>query len=131
MKRLVALFMAVTATTSCAVPPPIMTRPANVQADGLECVRATLQRLGYMITAGDRSLGFVRAERMRTREDFPTGRLITDALVVNYIRAGTVGDNLDDLIQVKVARVGEHRDITPAPEAIADAEQLLDRCGKL
>ena len=30
MKRLVALFMAVTATMSCAVVPPIMTRPASV-----------------------------------------------------------------------------------------------------
>lgn len=130
MKRL-ALFMAVTATMSCAVPPPIMTRPARAEAGGLDCVRVTLQRLGYMITAGDRSLGFVRAERMRTREDFPTGRLITDALVVNYVSAGTVDDNLDDLIQVKVARVGEHRDVAPAREAIADAEHLLDRCGKL
>jgi len=131
MKRLVALFMAVTATMSCAVVPPIMTRPAHVEADGLDCVRVTLQRLGYMITAGDRSLGFMRAERQRTREDFPTGRLITDALVVNYIRAGTVDDNPDDLIQVKVAQVGEHGDLAPKREAIADAEQLLDRCGKL
>jgi len=131
MKRCAALFMAVTATTACAVQPLIMTRPASVQADGLDCVRATLQRLGYMITAGDRSLGFVRAERMRTREDFPTGRLITDALVVNYIRAGTVDDNPDDLIQVRVAQVGDHRDLAPEREAISDAEHLLDRCGKL
>ncbi|MDE0260116.1 MAG: hypothetical protein OXR82_17235 [Gammaproteobacteria bacterium] len=130
MKRL-ALLIAVTATMACAVHPLIMTRPASVQADGFDCVRATLQRLGYMITGGDRSLGFVRAERMRTRENFPTGRLITDALVVNYISAGTVDDNPDDLIQVRVAQVGEHRDLAPKREAIADAEQLLDRCGKL
>lgn len=129
MKRLV-LSIAVTATMACAVQPLIMTRPASVQADGLDCVRVTLQRLGYMITAGDRSLGFVRAERMRTREDFPTGRLITDALVVNYISAGTVDDSLD-VIQVKVAQVGEHRDLAPKREAVADAEHLLDRCGKL
>ena len=95
MKRRVALLMAVTATMACAVNPLIMTRPANVEAGGLDCVRVTLQRLGYMITAGDRSLGFVRAERQRTREDFPTGRLITDALVVNYISAGTVEDSPD------------------------------------
>ena len=131
MKRFAALFMAVTATTACAVQPLIMTRPASVQADGLDCVRVTLQRLGYMITAGDRSLGFVRAERLRTREGFPTGRLITDAVVVNYIRAGTVDDSADNLIQVKVAQVGEHRDLAPKREAISDAEHLLDRCGKL
>jgi len=131
MKRFAAPFMAVTATTACAVQPLIMTRPASVHADGLDCVRVTLQRLGYMITAGDRSLGFVRAERMRTREDFPTGRLITDALVVNYIRAGTVDDSADNVIQVKVAQVGEHRDLAPKREAISDAEHLLDRCGKL
>lgn len=131
MKRCAALFMAVTATTACAVQPLIMTRPASVKAGGLDCVRVTLQRLGYMITAGDRSLGFVRGERMRTREDFPTGRLITDALVVNYLNAGTVDDNPDDVIQVKVAQVGEGRDLAPKREAIADAEHLLDRCGKL
>ena len=130
MKRL-ALSIAATATVACAVQPLIMTRPASVQADGLDCVRVTLQRLGYMITAGDRSLGFVRAERMRTREDFPAGHLITDALVVNYISAGTVDDTMDDVIQVRVARVGDHRDRAPAREAIADAEHLLDRCGKL
>ncbi|MCY3599556.1 MAG: hypothetical protein OXN85_06270 [Gemmatimonadetes bacterium] len=131
MKRFAAPFMAVTATMACAVQPLIMTRPAGVQAGGLDCVRVTLQRLGYMITAGDRSLGFVRAERMRTREAFPTGHLITDALVVNYISAGTMDDNSDNVIQVKVAKVGEHRDRAPAREAISDAEHLLDRCGKL
>ena len=130
MKRLVTLFMALTATLACVVPPLIMTRPASVEAGGLDCVRVTLQRLGYMITAGDRSLGFVRAERKRTREDFPTGLLITDALLVNYIDAGTVDDSSDSVIQVKVARVGEHRDLGPAREAVSDAEHLLDRCGK-
>ena len=134
MKRLVMLFMAVAATTACAVQQPlIMTRPASVEAGGLDCVRVTLQRLGYMIAAGDRSLGFVRAERMRTRQAFPTGQLITvtDALLVNYIDAGTVDGNLDNVIQVKVAEVGEHRDGAPAREAISDAEHLLNRCGKI
>ena len=131
MKRFAALFIAVTATMACAVQPLIMTRPANVQAGGLDCVRVTVQRLGYMITAGDRSLGFVRAERMRTREAFPTGRLFSDELVVNYISAGTVDDGVDDVLQVKAARVGEHGDIAPAREAISDAERLLDQCGKL
>ena len=131
MKRFAALFIAVTATMACAVQPLIMTRPVNVQAGGLDCVRVTVQRLGYMITAGDRSLGFVRAERMRTREAFPTGRLFSDVLVVNYISAGTVDDGVDDVLQVKAARVGEHGDIAPAREAISDAERLLDQCGKL
>lgn len=131
MKCLVMLFMAGTATMACAAQPPIMTRPASVEAGGLDCVRVTLQRLGYMITAGDRSLGFLRAERKRTREAFPTGRLITDALLVNYIDAGTVDDSSDNVIQVKVAQVGEHRDLAPAREAISDAEHLLNRCGKL
>ena len=131
MRRFAALFMAVTATMACAVQPLIMTRPANVQGGGLDCGRVTVQRLGYMITAGDRSLGFVRAERMRTREAFPTGRLITDVLVVNYISAGTVDDSLDNVIQVKAAKVGEHRDMAPAGETISDAEHLLDQCGKL
>ena len=72
MKRLVMLCMAMTAMMACAVQPPIMTRPASVEAGGLDCVRVTLQRLGYMITAGDRSLGFLRAERKRTREAVPT-----------------------------------------------------------
>ena len=134
MKRLVTVFMAVTATMACAaVHPLIMTRPARVEAGGLDCVRVTLQRLGYMIIAGDRSLGFVRAERMRTRRplliDGPIS--VTDALLVNYINAGTVDGNSDNVIQVKVAKVGQHRDKAPAREAISDAEHLLDRCGEL
>lgn len=133
MKRLVLLFMAVTTTMACAEQPPltIMTRPASVEAGGLDCVRETLQRLGYMITAGDRSPGSVRAERMRTRAAFPTDRLITDALLVNYINAGTVDDSADDVIQVEVLRVGEGRDLGPAREAISDARHLLNECGKL
>ena len=132
MKRLVLLFMAVTTAMACAEQPPItiMTRPAS-EAGGLDCVRVTLQRLGYMITADDRSLGFVRAERMRTRVAFPTDRLITDALLVNYINAGTVDDSSDNVIQVEVLRVGEYRDLGPARDAISDAKHLLDECGKL
>ncbi len=129
MKRLVMLFMAVTTTMACAEQPPltIMTRPASVEAGGLDCVRVTLQRLGYTITTDDRSPGSVRAERMRTRAAFPTDRLITDALLVNYINAGTA----DDVIQVEVLRVGEGRDLGPAREAISDAKRLLDECGEL
>ena len=135
MKRLVMLFLALTATMGCALPlpePVIMTRPASVEAGGLDCVRVTLQRLGYMITAGDRSLGFVRAERKRAQTvsaGLLTTMLITDALLVNYINAGTVDDSSDNVIHVKVSRVGG-AGLGPTPEAVSDAEQLLARCGK-
>lgn len=132
MKRLAAPLMTSIVAAACLVGPPlIMTRPANVEAGGLDCVSGMLQRLGYMITAGDRSLGFVRAERRRTRANFPSGRLSTDILVVNYISAGTLDDAPDDTIQVRVARAGEHRDIGPDRETVSDAERLLDRCGRI
>ena len=118
MKRISALFMT-TMATACG--PLIMTHPANVDAGGFDCVSATLQRLGYMITDGDRALGFVRAERTR-------GALLeTDVLVVNYIAAGTVDDESDDTIQVRASNPdGE----SPSRDGASDAERLLDRCGK-
>ena len=120
MRRLVAPFMTMLAVAGCG--PLIMTRPADVDAGGFDCVSSTLQRLGYMITDGDRSLGFVRAERTRglLRE--------TDVLVVNYIVAGTVDDESNDTIQV---RVSDPAGQGPSNEGVSDAEHLLDRCGKL
>ena len=120
MKRLVATSMTLLAVAACG--PMIMTRPANVEAGGFDCVSATLRRLGYMITDGDRSLGFVRAERTHGlfRE--------TDVLVVNYVVAGTVDDESGDTIQVRVSRPGGKG---PSGNGVSDAEHLLDRCGKL
>ena len=70
---------------------------------------------------------------MRTRRTFPwDGPItVTDALLVNYINADTVDGNSDNVIQVKVAKVGQHRDKAPARAAISDAEHLLDQCGEL
>lgn len=120
MRRLVAPCTMLLAMAACG--PLIMTRPANVDAGGFDCVRATLQRLGYMITDGDRSLGFVKAERTRglLRE--------TDVLVVNYLVAGTVDDESEDTIQV---RVSDPSGQGPTRNGVSDAEHLLDRCGKL
>ncbi|WP_419949652.1 hypothetical protein [Candidatus Palauibacter sp.] len=123
MGRSAALFMAVIIATACLGPPQIMTRPASVAAGGLDCVGGMLRRLGYIIMDGDRSLGFIRAERDRPGAG-------PDVLVVNYIIAGTA-DNEEDTIQVRASRVGKHREMGPRPEAISDAEGLLDRCGKL
>lgn len=120
MKRWVAPWTMLLAMAACG--PLIMTRPANVDAGGFDCVRTTLQRLGYMITDGDRSLGFVRAERTRglLRE--------TDVLVVNYIVAGTVDDESEDTIQVRASRPAGG---SPSRDGVSDAESLLDECGKL
>ena len=120
MRRFAAVFMAMIGAMACG--PLIMTRPADVDAGGFDCVNSTLQRLGYMITDGDRSLGFVRAERTRglLRE--------TDVLVVNYIVAGTMDDESNDTIQV---RVSDPSGRGPSNEGVSDAEHLLDRCGKL
>ncbi|WP_419860873.1 hypothetical protein [Candidatus Palauibacter sp.] len=120
MKRWVAPLTMLLAMAACG--PLIMTRPANVDAGGFDCVRTTLQRLGYMITDGDRSLGFVRAERTRglLRE--------TDVLVVNYIVAGTVDDESEDTIQVRASRPSGQ---SPSRDGVSDAESLLDECGKL
>ena len=120
MKRLVVPLMTMLAVTACG--PLIMTRPANVDAGGFDCVRASLQRFGYMITDGDRSLGFVRAERTRgvLRE--------TDVLVVNYIVAGTVDGESEDTIQVRASRPAGG---SPSRDGVSDAERLLDECGKL
>ena len=120
MKRIAALFITMLAVTACG--PMIMTRPANVDAGGFDCVRATLQRFGYTITGGDRSLGFVTAERTRGlfRE--------TDVLVVNYIVAGRVDGESDDTIQVRVSRPAGG---SPSRDGVSDAESLLDECGKL
>lgn len=119
MKRIAALFIT---TMAAACGPLIMTRPANVDAGGFDCVRATLQRFGYTITGGDRSLGFVTAERTRGlfRE--------TDVLVVNYIVAGTVDGESEDTIQVRVSRPAGG---SPSRDGVSDAESLLDECGKL
>ncbi len=119
MKRLAVPLTLAIVLSGCG--PMIMTRPANVDAGGFDCVSATLQRLGYMITAGDRSLGFVRAERTHGlfRE--------TDVLIVNYVAAGTV-DESEDTIQVRVSRPSGK---APSSNGVSDAEQLLDRCGKL
>ena len=118
MKRIAALFIT---TMAAGCGPMIMTRPANVEAGGLDCVTTTLQRLGYMITGGDRSLGFVRAERT------PGLFSETDILIVNYLVAGTV-DGDDDTIQVRASRNGHG---APSRQTVSDAESLLDRCGKI
>ena len=120
MKRLVAPIMTILAVAACG--PLIMTRPANVDAGGFDCVSATLQGLGYTITGGDRSLGFVTAERARGlfRE--------TDVLVVNYIVAGTVDGESEDTIQVRASRPAGG---SPSRDGVSDAEHLLDECGKL
>ena len=115
MKRWVAPWTMLLAMAACG--PLIMTRPANVDAGGFDCVRTTLQRLGYMITGGDRSLGFVRAEHTRG-----------DVLVVNYIVAGTVDDESEDTIQVRASRPAGG---SPSRDGVSDAERLLDECGKL
>ena len=120
MKRLAVPLTLTIVLLGCG--PMIMTRPANVDAGGFDCVSATLQRLGYMITAGDRSLGFVRAER--THGQFRE----TNVLVVNYVVADTVEDESEDTIQVRASRPSG---TSPSNSGVADAEQLLDRCGKL
>ena len=119
MRRFVAMFTLTMTLAACG--PLIMTRPANVAAGGFDCVSATLQGLGYMITDGDRSLGFVRAERTHgwLRE--------TDILVVNYIAAGTVDDVAEDTIHVRASDPGG---TSPSREGAADAEHLLERCGQ-
>ena len=105
---------------------------ANVEAGGLDCVSGTLQRIGYMITAGDRALGFVRAERTRMRASFPSGPLGTDVLVVNYITADAGDDESDDTIQVKASRTTKEQYKGGATsDAISDAERLLDQCGQI
>lgn len=120
MKRLVVPMMAILAVAACGR--LIMTRPANVDAGGFDCVITTLERLGYTITGGDRSLGFVTAERTRglIRE--------IDVLTVNYIVADTVDDGSEDLIQV---RVSDPWGKNPSRAGAADAARLLDECGKL
>lgn len=120
MKRLALPLAFAIVVAACG--PMTMARPANVDAGGFDCVSATLQRLGYLITDGDRSLGFVRAER--THGLFRR----TDVLVVNYVVAGTVDDASEDTIQVRVSRPGGKG---PSGDGVSDAEQLLDRCGKL
>lgn len=120
MKRRATPLMTLLAVGACG--PLIMTRPANVDAGGFDCVRTTLQRLGYMITDGDRSLGFVRAERTRG------AMRKTDVLVVNYIVAGTVDDESEDTIQV---RASDPSGESPSRDGVSDAESLLDRCGKI
>ena len=122
MRRFVAKFapMLVVAVAVSACGPVIMTRPADVGAGGLDCVSATLQGLGYMITDGDRSLGYVRAER--------TNGWLRDAdvLVVNYIAASTVDDVAEDTIQV---RASDPSGENPSHHGAEDAERLLERCG--
>ena len=120
MERFVALLMTMLVVAACG--PMIVTRPANADAGGFDCVSATLQRLGYTITGGDRSLGFVTAERTRGlfRE--------TDVLVVNYIVAGTVDGESVDMIQV---RVSDPSGQSPSRAGASDAESLLDQCGKI
>lgn len=123
MRRFVAKFapMLVVMIAVAACGPQFMTRPANVDAGGFDCVSATLQRLGYMITDGDRSLGFLRAERTNgwLRD--------TDVLVVNYIAAGTVDDVAEDTIQV---RASDPSGENPSYNGAEDAEHLLERCGE-
>ncbi|WP_423925021.1 hypothetical protein [Candidatus Palauibacter sp.] len=132
MRRPAVPIMTMMAVVACARPVIIMSRPANVEAGGLDCVSGTLQRIGYMITAGDRALGFVRAERTRTRASFPSGPLGTDVLVVNYITADAGDDESDDTIQVKASRTTkEQYEGGATSDAISDAERLLDQCGQI
>ncbi len=138
--------------TACASAPLMLVRPARMDMDGLGCVRTTLLDLGYTITAGDRSLGFVRAQRDDGGRNFLTGDKKLDVLLVNYVDAGTAHDRADDEIRVRASRlidrspgaltalamatgdpfvVVEHGtdEVGPRKEAVADAEHLLDRCG--
>ena len=132
MRRLAVPIMTMMAVVACARPVIIMSRPANVEAGGLDCVSGTLQRIGYMITAGDRALGFVRAKRTRTRASFPSGPPGTDVLVVNYITADAGDDESDDTIQVKASRTTkEQYEGGATSDAISDAERLLDQCGQI
>lgn len=132
MGRFAVLLAAVTATVACgAGRPQIMTRAASVPAGGIDCVLVTLQRLGYMITAGDRSLGFVRAERPARPTRWSSRSGTTDVLLVNYVTSGTEDDPSDDTISVRASRRNESpTEKGPTSQAISEAEQLLYRCGK-
>lgn len=152
MKRLtpwVLLFL----VTACGSGPLTMVRPASVDAGGFDCVGPTLHRLGYTITAGDRSIGFVRARRDRGGRSFLTGDKGYDVLLVNYLRGETEDDPADDRIQVTASLVIDRRpgaltalalassdpgpvvvyggqdEVGPTDDGVADAEQLLRRCG--
>ena len=132
MRRRAVLFIALTATVACgAGRPQIMTRPASVPAGGLDCVLVTLQRLGYMITAGDRSLGFVRAERPARPSLLSSRSRTTDVLLVNYVTSGTEDDPSDDAISVRASRKGKSAtEKGPTSQATSEAERLLDQCGE-
>ncbi len=132
MRRRAVLFIALTATVACSAGRPrIMTRPASVPAGGIDCVLVTLQRLGYMITAGDRSLGFVRAERPARPTRWSSRSRTTDVLLVNYVTSGTEDDASDDTISVRASRRNlSPTELGPTAQAKSEAEQLLDQCGE-
>ena len=137
MRQLVVVWLGVLAVQGCVLfhtPPPVtLTRPAHVEADALSCAKGALHGFGYMITAGDRSLGFLRGERTRGQTGL-THTLETDVLVVNFVLgdsgpAATAGE-----IHVKASRMldeeGEGRfKVGPSDATMVDAQRLLDRCG--
>lgn len=136
----------VVATAGClGSVPRMMSRPVTAQAGGLDCVSATLVELGYTITDGDRPTGFVRGERQRLRRGllFFNRHRRTDILMVSETtsegsepqlnvtasrwRAPTRSVKLDnDGRAVRIRQGGG--EVGPSDEALADAEQLLERC---
>ncbi len=133
------------ALAGCASAPRMLSRPVTVQAGGLDCVGATLVRLGYTITDGDRPTGFVRGERQRLVRGFFffDRRRRTDVLWVSQTasegsepqlnvtasrwKAPTRSVKFDaDGGTVRVREGGGQAG--PSDEALTDAERLLERC---
>lgn len=138
------------AVAGCLGSPPLprmISRPVAVQVGGLDCVSATLVEFGYTITDGDRPTGFVRGERQRLRRGggllFLNRYRHTDVLMVSAttsqgraprlnvtasrLRAPVRSVELDpDGHAVRVRQRGG--EVGPSNEALADAEQLLERC---
>lgn len=148
LRRPMMVAAGVVAVSGCAGAPrmpQMLSRPVAAQAGGLDCVAATLVALGYTITDGDRPTGFIRGERQRLKR-----RLIylaryrrTDVLMVSETtsegsepqlnvtasrwRAPTRSVEVDeDGRAVRVRQRGG--EVGPSDEALADAEQLLERC---
>lgn len=125
--------------------PEMLSRPVTVQAGGLDCASATLVELGYTITDGDRPTGFIRGERQRLQRGllFFDRHRRTDVLMVSQTRPEGSEPRLNVTASrwrvpaqsVKLDKDGRTVQIRqrgvnagPSDEALADAEQLLERC---
>lgn len=144
LRRPMIMAAGMVALAGCASTPRMLSRPVTVQAGGLDCVGATLVKLGYTITDGDRPTGFIRGERQRLERGlFFFNRLRrTDILMVSR----TTSEGSEPRLNVTASRwkapthsvkfdedggavrVRHGGEAGPSDEALTDAEQLLARC---